>query len=93
METPQQETRAQPSHGGEVIEVETKYLDLDGDGVPDAVETVEVIAVDSTGDGATDTFEVVDEVASDIGIDGAPAHTDVVDTTTVELPENMESEV
>lgn len=33
------------------VEVETKYLDLDGDGVPDAVQVVEDDVVELTHDG------------------------------------------
>ena len=68
------------------VEVETTYLDLDGDGVPDAVQTVEAIPVDRTGDGVTDAVGVVEEIASDIGDDGVPEHIDVVETKIVELP-------
>ena len=38
--------------------VETSYLDLDGDGVPDAVVTTETIALDLTGDGVVDVVAV-----------------------------------
>jgi len=38
-----------PQHEGIV---ETRYLDLDGDGVPDALQVVEAIAVDDGADGA-----------------------------------------
>ena len=34
--------------------VEVEYLDLDGDGVPDAVQTIEAVAIDLTGDGVCD---------------------------------------
>ena len=52
--------------------VEVEYLDLDGDGVPDAVQTIEAVAIDLTGDGVCDAVELVEEVAAHIGIDGVP---------------------
>jgi len=67
------------------IDLETRYLDLDGDGVPDAVQIVEVVPVDSRGDGVPDAIEVFEEVASEIGVDGVPEHVAVVGTTTVEV--------
>jgi hypothetical protein len=67
------------------VEVETTYLDLDGDGVPDAVQIVEAVGVDLTGDGRVDFIELVEEVASDIGVDGVPGSVDVVEHQEIEL--------
>ena len=63
----------------------TRYLDLDGDGVPDAVEMIEVVSVDRTGDGTTDEVAVVEELASGIGIEGVPRRLTVVDEMTIAL--------
>ena len=63
----------------------TRYLDLDGDGVPDAVEVVELVSVDRTGDGRADEVAVVEELASGIGIEGVPRRVTVVDETTLDL--------
>jgi len=58
----------------------TRYLDLDGDGVPDAVETVEV---GIAGGGAEPVaMEIVDEVDADIDDDGVP-HTIAVERIVV----------
>ena len=71
------------SNGAQV----TRYLDLDGDGVPDAVEMIEVVSVDRTGDGSTDEVAVVEELASGIGIEGVPRQLTVVDEMTLALDE------
>lgn len=63
----------------------TRYLDLDGDGVPDAVETIELVTLDRTGDGRTDVVAVVEELASGIGIEGVPRRLAVVDEATLAL--------
>jgi hypothetical protein len=67
------------------IERETRYLDLDGDGVPDATETIEVRrqSVDVGGHHTTVT-EVVDEIDSEIGVDGEPGEVQVSDTIVIE---------
>ena len=67
------------------IERETRYLDLDGDGVPDATETIEVRrqSIDVGGHHTTVT-EVVDEIDSEIGVDGEPGAVQVSDTIVVE---------
>ena len=64
--------------------VETRYLDLDGDGVPDAVQTVEAIAVEDGVTGAP-IVEVLEEVQTGIGIDGVPEQVAVVDDEFIEL--------
>jgi hypothetical protein len=51
---------------------ETRYLDLDGDGVPDAVETIETFAVREAGNGKVSVLYESRTVAADIGIDGVP---------------------
>ncbi len=58
----------------------TRYLDLDGDGVPDAVETVSV-NVAGGGDGPR-AVEIVDEVDADIDDEGVP-HTIAVERVVV----------
>ncbi len=52
-----------------VVETETRYLDLDGDGVLDAVETVEtVVPVDNP----TQAPQTITTLWAEIGDDGAP---------------------
>lgn len=60
---------------------ETRYLDLDGDGVPDAVETVTVV-FDETRSGSVDAVEIVDELDADIDDDGV-AHSVAVNLAIV----------
>ena len=71
----------------DAIGAEATYLDLDGDGVPDAVQTVEAVAVDRTGDGVPDEVVMHEEVASEIGVDGVPERVSVTESVTVELPD------
>jgi hypothetical protein len=52
----------------------SRILDLDGDGVPDAVET---ISVDVSSDGRTETVEIVDEIDAEIDDEGVPHHIEV----------------
>ena len=56
-----------------VIDRETRYLDLDGDGVPDAVEVIETVANRGERSGGTADVQVVRTVAVGIGDDGTPA--------------------
>jgi hypothetical protein len=66
-------------------EREIKYLDLDGDGVPDAVETTDVEVTEIEGAGHhTTKVEVVTEVDADIDDDGVPGTVEVSDTVIVE---------
>lgn len=60
--------------------VTTEYLDLDGDGVPDAVRTVHLVGVDLTLDGVADVVETMEELATGIDITGEPEAVRVVDT-------------
>ena len=68
-----------------VVADDTEYLDLDQDGVPDAVRTTRVTGYDVTGDGEVDVVETVQEVASAIDETGAPHHVVITDTVAVDL--------
>ena len=64
---------------------ETKYLDLDGDGVPDAIETTETtVKVIDDGVHRMTAVEVVAEIDAEITIDGVPGTVEVSDTVLVE---------
>ena len=65
---------------------ETKYLDLDDDGVPDAVETVEWVAVDVDLDGTPDVVTAVSELDAEIGDDGVPERIETTRVTAVRTP-------
>ena len=65
--------------------VETEYLDLDGDGVPDAVRTTRTVGFDSTHDGRIDIVETTEELASGIDIAGMPRVIHVTDTVEADL--------
>ncbi len=71
-----------PGPGDRVEPVRTEFLDLDADGVPDAIEVTETFAYD-TPDGA----EVVEEIREvDAGIDeeGVPTTVTVTDTVIID---------
>ena len=68
-----------------VVAAETEYLDLDGDGLPDAVRTTRVTGFDVTGDGIIDVVETVEEVASEIGVAGQPEHITITDTVETDF--------
>jgi hypothetical protein len=51
---------------------DVRYLDLDGDGLPDAVLTVETFSVDVPGDHAPRPIERIEILEFGIGIDGSP---------------------
>ena len=68
-----------------VTPVESTLLDLDGDGVPDTVQTSRTVGFDVTNDGVADVVETTDEVASEIDIDGIPHHVEVTQTIEADL--------
>lgn len=51
---------------------ETRYLDLDGDGVPDAVETTDRAVIHVDRRGVADIVQETDEVDAEIDDDGVP---------------------
>ncbi len=55
-----------------------RYLDLDGDGVPDAVLTVESQPMIHDGSRHLQALSIVETLESGIGIDGCPSRTRVV---------------
>lgn len=93
--------RFPPSHLGyrecmtrniETIPIGMRYLDLDGDGVPDAVQMTEAIEYDVTGNGVPDVVEIVDETAAGIGIDGVPDHVEVTSPVAVRVEHDLPDE-
>jgi hypothetical protein len=52
--------------------VEVRYLDLDGDGVPDAVETTQTVPLHVGADGGVDAVQIIDEIDGSIDDDGVP---------------------
>jgi hypothetical protein len=63
-------------------DLEVRYLDLDGDGVPDAVETISITR-SPFGDGRQ-IVEVVERTQSGIDIAGKPSRTEMTDVLRVE---------
>jgi hypothetical protein len=61
---------------------EPEYLDLDGDGVPDAVRTTERIDYEV---GGAEVVETVRELDREIGDDGRPGEIEWSDTVTVDV--------
>lgn len=62
------------------VGIETELVDLDGDGVVDAVREVTTTVVDVDGDGVPDLVEQTTTVAYDGDGDGIP---DIIETTTI----------
>jgi hypothetical protein len=60
-------------------EQEIKYLDLDGDGLPDAVLTIETLGVDV--DGVHRSIEHIETLEMQIDIDGTPHDVRVIAST------------
>lgn len=56
---------------------DVRYLDLDHDGVPDAVQRSHTVALDVNGDGVGDVVDAVRETDLAIGIDGEPRSSEV----------------
>jgi hypothetical protein len=54
------------------LESETRYLDLDGDGLLDAIEVTERIVSVGTGDGERKTLQTIRTLAAGIEEDGEP---------------------
>jgi hypothetical protein len=67
---------------------ETEFLDLDGDGVPDAVQTTETIEYET--EGGVEVVEEIRELDSDIGSDGIPKTVTVTDTVAVDTDQDGE---
>ena len=65
---------------------ETKFLDLDDDGLLDAVETTEWVAVDVDLDGTPDVVSAVAELDSAIGDDGVPERIETARVTAFRTP-------
>jgi hypothetical protein len=57
-----------------------QYLDLDGDGVPDAVLTVESLSA-AAGRGSLDSVTIIETLQCGIGIDGQPSGVEIVART------------
>jgi hypothetical protein len=76
-----------------VAPTETEYLDLDRDGVVDAVRTTTVTGYDVTGDGEIDIVETVEELAEAIDIAGTPGHVVVTDTVETDFDHDGTAEI
>jgi len=64
---------------------DVEYLDLDGDGVPDAVRTTCTRTFDMSHDGSAELIETVEELAWGIEVDGLPEGIHVIDTLNADL--------
>jgi hypothetical protein len=63
------------THTGRVMQ-QIEYLDLDGDGLPDAVRTIETLGVEI--DGVVQTIEQIETLEAQIGVDGVPRDVSVI---------------
>jgi hypothetical protein len=59
-----------------ILEQDVEYLDLDADGLPDAVRIVERL-VAKEADGHLGPLETIETLVTEIGIDGRPRHVEV----------------
>jgi hypothetical protein len=82
---PENDQAVTQQEGDRVVPLATKYLDLDGDGVPDAVQITETVTHDVSGDGTPDVVEIIDELETGIGIDGVPTHVEVHEAAAVDV--------
>jgi len=62
---------------------EVGYLDLDGDGIPDAVEIRETRVLQCAPDGREEVVQVSVELAAGIGDDGIPAKIETTETQEI----------
>lgn len=69
---------------------EPEYLDLDGDGVPDAVKTTREVAYEADG---ADVVERVEELDRAIDDDGRPGAIDWTDTVMVDADHDGEADL
>jgi len=74
-------------------ETEVRYLDLDGDGVPDAVETRKTVALHVGSDGVADVVREIDELDTDIDDDGNAGRVHVTETLAADLDHDGAVEV
>lgn len=58
-----------------MLNQEVQYLDLDGDGLPDAVLIRETLAADTPR--GPEPIETIETLETGIGIDGVPHHIEV----------------
>jgi hypothetical protein len=70
-----------------------EYLDLDEDGVPDAVRTTRTRAFDRSETGNADLVETTEELAWGIDVDGTPVGIHVVETIHAALDHDGVAEV
>jgi hypothetical protein len=61
-----------------VVDHGVRYLDLDGDGVPDAVLTIESQPMTHDDSRHLQALSIVETLETGIGIDGCPSRTRVV---------------
>jgi len=81
-EDPSGSAALSPLGDGAAAPAETEYLDLDGDGVPDAVRTTSTAEYD-LADGP-EIVETVEELDRDIDDDGRPRTIEWVDAISVD---------
>ena len=89
-DVPEQDLTEEPDV---VVPTETVFLDLDGDGVVDAVQTTRTVGFDVSGDGLVDVVEVTEELASGIGVDGTPSAIALTDTVESDFEHDGEADI
>jgi hypothetical protein len=70
-----------PYPTGDVAHAEVRYLDVDGDGLPDAVGTTETSVLLTIGDATV--LRVVDKIEAGIDDEGVPSSVQVTETLRI----------
>ena len=91
-EAPNPRTRV-PDQRDPVPEIDVRFLDLDGDGVPDAVETRKTEPLHVGADGRPDVVREIDEIDSDIDDDGTVRSVHITETLGADLDHDGVAEV
>ncbi len=65
---------------------DTRFLDLDHDGLLDAVESTECVVADLDLDGEPDIVSIVDELDTAIGDDGVPGRIETLSMLALRRP-------
>lgn len=87
-----------PEHDGSThedgpTEADVRYLDLDGDGLPDAIEQTQTVPLHVGSDGVADVVRVIDELDTDIDDEGNPGTVRVTEKLAIDFDHDGVAEV
>ena len=69
------------------VSIEVEQIDVDGDGVADAVRVVSTTVVDVDGDGVPDAVSVVEAIGIDVDGDGQISDDEIAVTEVIAIRE------